>query len=248
MSVERIEQYKDTLKVILKPTKKFPEGRNYFYCDSEDIDLVQSHSWHLEQGNTNICVRAINSFRISYRFHRELAYKYLGYYPKYLDHISGVEFDNIDSNLNEVSLNQNIRNRVVKNYIKTKNKFRVRSSAYSVAVITQQANTEIEACQIAYSIETSYLKELMGNQYYMYDFLKDRRNDLNILDLERTGVISQDEATYQHVLRYADNAWFYYRYGLEDYFRQHHILVPSYSLDEQGFMIHPVTGQKLCPF
>ena len=33
--------------------------------------------------------------------------------------------------------------------------------------------------------------------------------DLDILDLERTGQISEEEAIYRHVLRYAaDNAWY----------------------------------------
>ena len=49
MAVERIEKYRqkngeDVLKVILKPTKNFPDG--YFYCDSTDEKLVRSYTWH----------------------------------------------------------------------------------------------------------------------------------------------------------------------------------------------------------
>lgn len=40
MAVERIKQYGDTLKVFYKPTKKFPEGKNFFYYDSEDFSIV----------------------------------------------------------------------------------------------------------------------------------------------------------------------------------------------------------------
>lgn len=75
-----------------------------------------------------------------------------------------------------------------------------------------------------------------------------RKRTLETLELERTGQISSEEATYRYVLKYADNAWYYWRYGLEDYFRYYHIPVPSYNLDEQGFMIHPITGRRLCPF
>ena len=65
--------------------------------------------------------------------------------------------------------------------------------------------------------------------------------------LERTGRISEEEAVYHHVCRYADNAWFYYRYNLTEYFRDNHLKVPDYAIDEEGYMTHPITGQKLCP-
>lgn len=83
----------------------------------------------------------------------------------------------------------------------------------------------------------------------MYNFLEDRRNDLDILDLERTGVLSHEESIYKHVLRYAkDNAWYYYRYNLVKYFKDNHIPAPKFITDEQGFMRHPVTNKLLCPF
>lgn len=97
-------------------------------------------------------------------------------------------------------------------------------------------------------LETDYLRGILKDDYYMYDFLKDRRGDLDILDLERTGIISAEEATYRHVIRYAkDNAWYYYRYNLEQYFKDNHIPVPDFDLDEQGFMIDKITRKKLCP-
>ena len=84
---------------------------------------------------------------------------------------------------------------------------------------------------------------------FNYNFKLDRRNDLDILDLERTGIISQEEATYRHVRRYVDdNPWYVYRYGLEEYCKDNHIVIPNFTLDEQGFMIHPITGQRFCPY
>ena len=100
--------------------------------------------------------------------------------------------------------------------------------------------TEEEAIQSAYLLEIEY-------EDYRYDFMKDRRHDLDLLDMERTGKISEDEAIYRHVLRYADNAWFYYRYNLTRYFADNHIPFPRYSLDSDGYMTHPITGQRLCP-
>ena len=49
-------------------------------------------------------------------------------------------------------------------------------------------------------------------------------------------------------MKYADNAWYYYRYNLEQYFKDNHIAIPDFKLDNQGFMIHPVTGERLCPY
>lgn len=43
--VQSIEQYGDVLKVILKPTKKFPGGSNYFYCDANARELVEKYGW-----------------------------------------------------------------------------------------------------------------------------------------------------------------------------------------------------------
>lgn len=249
IAVEKIEQYGDTLKVILKPTKHFPVG--YFYCDSEDIDIIQGHTWLLSQQSRNIYVVAHGYRRNNYYLHRELAFKYLGYYPDYIDHCNLCEIDNVDSNLNEVSNQQNMHNKATKNYLfdVRRNNFQTRikynqDSLYPYGVV----KTELEACIQQRELETVYLKDLMQDDYYMYDFLKDRRNDLDILDLERTKQISEEEAIYRHVLRYADNAWFYHRYNLEQYFKDNHIPVPDFDIDEQGFMIDKVTRKRLCPF
>lgn len=250
--VDRIEQYNDTLKVILKPTKKFPDGKNYFYCDSEDIDLVQSYSWFLHQDRKNICVTAGDSWKNNYQFHRELAIKYLGYYPGYLDHINGLEIDNIDDNLNEVTQQQNTYNKPTRGYTFNKryNNFQTHINFNQELVrLYGVVHSEFEVCQLAYITETDFLRLKMQEDYYMYDFLKDRRNDLDILDLERTKKISPEEATYRHVKRYVEsNCWYVYRYGLEDYCKEHHIAIPDFDLDEQGFMVDKITRKKLCPF
>lgn len=250
MAVQRIEKYGDTLKVILKPTAKFPEGKNYFYCDSESIDLVQSHSWFLSQHSKNIYILAHN-WKTTCRFHQNLAYKYLDYYPEYIDHLNRVEIDNIDSNLNEVTQQQNTYNKPTRGYrILYDNGFQpcIRYNE-EIFIPNGVVHTEFEACILQHKLETDFLKLKMQDDYYMYNFFLDRRNDLDILDLERTKKISSEEAVYRHVVRYAkDNAWYYYRYNLEQYFRDNHLQVPVFGVDSEGFMIHPITGQRLCPF
>ena len=260
MAVQEIKQFKqqngiDILKISCKTTKNFPECNNYFYCDAKDEDIVDNYTWRLNKRSMNIDVRTsvgtiYNIQRLL--FHQELAYKYLGYYPDCIDHINGVDFDNTNNNLNEVTQRKNTYNRPSKNYNKSfeYNSFRARITVdCRVLYPYNSVHTEVEACQLAYQAETNYLRSILQDDYYMYDFLKDRRDDLDILDLERTGVVSSDEATYKHVIRYAkDNAWYYYRYNLAEYFKDNHIPVPSFRTDEGGFMRHPVTNELLCPF
>ena len=251
MSVQNIEYYGDTLKVILKSTKNFPVG--YFYCDSDidTLNLVNSYGWHLMQQGKRTCVEA--KFRGSHLcFHREYAYNVLGNYPNYLDHINGVDIDNTDDNLNSVNQQQNGYNQPTRGYSvnKVNRNFQPlivfnRENHYPYGVV----HSELEACILQHQVETDYLELKTGkDNYYMYNFLLDRRNDLDILDLERTKQISSEEATYRHIMKYADNAWYYYRYNLTDYFSQYHIPIPHYSLDTEGFMTNPITGEKLCPY
>ena len=151
-----------------------------------------------------------------------------------------VEFDNVDRNLDPVTSQQNNWYKVSKGYSFTGRSFRPYVRVDSHNIYAKCMRTEVEAIQSAYQLEVTH-------ENYRYDFLKDRRNDLDILDLERTGQISEDEAVYRHVLRYADNAWYIFRYNLFDYFADNHIPVPLYTLDSDGFMVHHITGQRLCP-
>ena len=249
--IDRIETYDDTLKVILKPTKNFPVG--YFYCDSDinTLNLVNSFGWHLHQQGKNIYVEA-KSMSSKLKFHREYALRILDSYQDYIDHVNGIELDNTDNNLNSVTQQQNLYNKPTRGYLVNKSfKYFQPCIAFNQEFHRPYGvvKTELEACILQHKLETDYLESLTGkDDYYMYDFLKDRRQALGLLDLERTKQISTEEATYRHVLRYADNAWYYYRYNLEQDFKDNNIPVPKYSLDADGFMVHPITGKKLCPY
>ena len=246
MAVEGIEKYRqlngeDVLKVILKSNKTFPDG-GYFYADASDEELVKNCAWWLKSRKQHYIITSCWTYwgTKTLHFHREKAHNILDYYPDYINHINGVEFDNVNMNLDVVSQQQNNWCKVSKGYSLDKRSFCPEIRLNSQHIRAKCVRTEVEAAQSVYQLEVQY-------EDYRYDFLKDRRKDLDLLDMERTGKISEEEAVYRHVLRYADNAWFYYRYDLTDYFRDNHIPVPRYSLDSEGYMTHSVTGKRLCP-
>ena len=261
MAVQRIEQYRqlngvDILKVILKPTKRFPEGKNFFYAPAESLDLVNKYTWCLSPARNRVCVLSHDSSTYKVEtiyFHCKLFEFYQGYkWSGEIDHISQCEFDNTDENLNAVTGSQNRYNQLTRGYA-LPNKYH--SKFYPQIKLLGRVNhpmgylkTEDEACKCQNYAEQVWLRRKLGSQYYMFDFKRYRRNSEDILDLERTGQITEEEAIYRHILRYADNAWYYLRYELQDYFQQYNIPVPKYSLDTDGFMVHHITGQRLCPF
>lgn len=245
MAVKGIEKYRqqnseDVLKVILKPTQKFPEG--YFYCDACDEELVKNYTWCIHTQRYPYVIANLGSSynQQTKQFHQEKAFNILDEYPNYINHINGVEFDNVNQNLDKVTNQQNSWARPSRGYLIAGRSFQPHVAVNSRQIHAKCTRTEVEAIQLAYQLELQY-------EDYRYDFLKDRRKDADILNLERTGRISEEEAVYHHVCRYADNAWFYYRYNLTEYFRDNHLKVPDYAIDEEGYMTHPITGQKLCP-
>lgn len=254
MSDPKIETYKmkngvDILKVYCKPTVKFLDGKNYFYADARAIDLVKKYVWRLSKDENRVYVQAKDGWHDTCVFSQEWYKLCLGHPVEYVDHINSVGFDNINQNLNIVTNQQNQFNRLTKGYYYKNKSFKSKitlngQSCYPFPVV----HGEDEACMQRNNIEQCWLKDGLGNDYYMFDFKKYRRGSEDILDGERTGIISEDEAVYQHIMRYAENAWFYLRFGLQDYFKDNNIAVPKYALDENGFMVHPITNQKLCPF
>ncbi|MCM1219614.1 MAG: hypothetical protein NC548_34470 [Lachnospiraceae bacterium] len=242
MAVEWIEPCKqrdgsDILKVYIKPTKQFPQG-SYFYCNANDKRLVEGYAWILKEPKKPYVIANGGS---NLRFHREKEHNILGHYPRCINHVNMVEFDNVGRNLDIVTVQQNQWSRPSKGYGFIGKRFQPRVCADYVITPISGIRTEADACKAAYWLE-------VWHEDYRYDFLKARRDDLDILDMERTGKISEDEAVYRHVCRYAkDNAWYVYRYNLFQYFAENHILVPKYTPDTDGFMRHPITGQRLCP-
>lgn len=248
MAVQRIESYtqkdgREILKVILNPTPKYPQEM-CFYVDKYFEDLIRNKSWgFIMRKNTDYVVSSKGI-----RLHREIAYKCLGHYPDYIDHENHVGIDNVCSNLSEVTNQQNQQNSQSRGYLLESSSsvniiFRPQIKLNEKHIVGSSSKREDTACLNQYWLETEKFSK------YNYNFLLDRRGDLDILDLERTGQISADDATLMHVKRYVeDTAWFIYRYNLFDYCKQNNIIIPRYSLNIEGRMVHPITGQILCPF
>ena len=90
MAVLNIEEYRqqngdDILKVLLKPTKNFPDG--YFYCDAIDEELVRSYTWCLLKKHPYIVAHSQGSHRRTLYFHQEKACNILDNYPDYINHV-----------------------------------------------------------------------------------------------------------------------------------------------------------------
>ena len=249
MAVERVEHYitlagDKVLKVIFKPTKAFPVG--YFYTDDNEItrELVESYNWQLGKTGKNIRVLAIAYGRKTLYFHQEYAERILDYYPDYLDHINGLEIDNRDDNLNVVSQQQNIRNKPSIGYQVGKyNRFQPKYVSDFKSKIRGSYKSEPEALLATYKLRQEVYAD------YNYNFYLDRRNDLDILNAELTGKITSQQAIYLHTKRLVEaNPWYVYRYNLFEYCKANNIMIPSFTLDKDGFMINPATGTKFCPY
>lgn len=233
----------DILKVVLVTTKKFPNG--YFHCDANAEDIVRKYNWRLQSRNNAYVIA--HDDKKTLRFHREFINNLFAHQFGFIDHRDGVEYDNISENLRPVTRQQNRRNTPTCGYLyctEEKN-FRFRIQLWFEGRCWDKGSlyNEYEAIlRIQEVRETEYAD-------YDYDFFVDRRNDKDILDLERTGQITAEEATYQHVIRYVvNNAWYYYRYGLQEYFKDNKIPIPDFDLDSDGFMVDKITRKRLCPF
>ena len=241
--VNTVEHYiqkdgNEVIKVILKPTRK--GIIRYFYADEAALDLVNNHGWGIRDSKHQYVTARFNKENMY--FHKEIMGDCLG---ECIDHVNGVCFDNVYENLNDVTTMQNLRNSRCRGYgfDKKTDKFSVGLLINGDICTTKDYKTELEALQVS-----NYIRSLLHADYD-YNFLLDRRDDLDILDLERTGQISAEEAIYRHVIRYAaNNAWYIYRYGLQEYCRDNHIKIPEFDIDEYGYMIDKLSGVRLCPY
>ena len=252
MAVERIERYRqknglNILKVILRPQKQFPVG-SYFYCDAEDEDVVYLRNWFTNKPSMpyiqSSVTRDLEQF--IYLFHQEIAYKRLEYYPDYIDHRNGVKFDNVyTENLSVVSRSGNAQNKRARGYI-------VRWDRGNTFLGELKYEKKIIKLGTSYSeIDAMYCRNRLEEKYftYGYNFLLDRRDAIDLLEDEREGRISHDEAVYKYVLRYKNNPWFFFRYELEDYYRQNNIPLPVRGKDyiEKDGVLTDLEGNRLCP-
>lgn len=243
MKYLRLEEYNDVLKVILMPSANFSSG--YFYTDNTLLarELINECTWALYKQGDNIYVHGyLNKKVVS--FHREYIKRLYNYYPEAIDHIDRVGIDNRKTNLNLVTTQQNIRNRPSRGYIYNENfgTFRVQCCLNNKIQSGGIYKSEVDAILASY-----YLREKLFFDYN-YNFYLDRHNDLDILDIELIGKLTNELATYYHIKRYVEsNPWYVYRYNLFDYCKINNISTLSYFIDSQGFMIDN-QGSKFCPY
>lgn len=249
MAVKDIEIYGDVAKIILKPTEKFPNG--YFYTDNNPvaINLVESYCWFLTKHDNDTYIIAKVGTKCTgqklLRFHKEYKERLHNTHSDYIDHVDGLGINNRDCNLNIVTHQQNIRNKpsvgyhfdARRNYFQPY--YKLDGKTHSRGIY----KSEPEALLAIYQLKQEVYAD------YNYNFYLDRRGDEDILDAELTKKITTQQAIYLHVKRYVSiNPWYAYRYNLFDYCNQNNIVIPDFTLDNQGFMINPVTSKKLCPY
>lgn len=226
-------------KVYMKETKVHPWGKNYFYVNTEDLDLVceEFRQWHF-MGKWDEIAYVWRDYPIGLKYrmlHQYIYFAHTDEFPIIIDHINGVGIDNTFRNLRNGLQSDNMLNKRYRGYQECVDGFKSCGGVYRF---------ECEAALI----RNKYDECLRKIGWFIYDFFLDRRGELDLLDLEYSGEISHDEAIYRHVLRTAGvNAWYVYRYDLFDYMDQHNIEIPKYKYN-MGRMVDPITGDLLCPF
>lgn len=238
----------EVLKVWLSPTKAFSNG-SFFYCEARDYDLVLAYkNWTISDPK-HPYVRAVASITSAvshhYHFHIEIAKKYCSELPEAIDHYNGVEFDCVNRpNLFSVSLEQNSRNKRSKGYsITTSGSFYPQLIYHGRNIRSNPARTEVEALIDRSQLEKRYYSD------YNYNFLEDRRTDLDLLMYEREGQWTKEQVIREYLTRH-NNPWFFFRYDLREVYQQYGLSFPQegkdYWIASDGFMVNK-DGERLIP-
>lgn len=237
------ERFDNVLKVTLSD---YEEGENFFYCDLDILDILEEASsiyfYNYKEGQSRY-VKVDEE-----PLHRLIALKDgKNIDGLYVDHISGVTFDNRRCNLRAVKSFENLANNP--NYgvhISDLKKFEV-SCSYKVLNYSCNANFELEqdALRCRASIDFT-----LRSVYHTvtYEFLKDRRNDSDLVCQLCEGEISKEDELNLYLDRYKDNPWYFYRYyyELKDYSNLFNL--SGVDNNERGYLIDKETGEILCPY
>lgn len=209
-------------------------------------------------------------------FGQLLTFKYKGVYkiPGIIaDHINGLEIDNIKSNIRLVNLAGNGRNQFSQGYtINFKDSasngqlnttylptIKIRTSTGHKSLRPfGMLKSEKEAAIYQFFAEQQYINgTLPGVDYTLinkrdiinFDFVSYRRFSPEILDRERTGKISKEQAIYEQLKKFSHNIWYYYRYNLKQLYIDYKIGVPkNWYEDAEGRLRFLTNGELCCPF
>lgn len=244
--ITNFEAYGDILKVFTD-SKEMP----YFYLPSDAEELLGQYRWGAHKKGYGY-VTAIKDRYLHYLQDELYRFYNGGYCRGCIYFMNGVLTDCTDNNLEEVPVTDNYtgipRGYEVYRHMGIKKAYRpyimVDGAGYTPYGKTY---SEAEACIMQNRLETEWLEGNFSGASILFDFFRYRKGSEDILDGEYTGRISAEEAVYKHIMRYADNAWYYLRFGLQEYFKDNKIPEPDYYLDEEGHMVHPDTHRRLCP-
>lgn len=226
MELLKIEEYSEALKVFLKPTTTCPEGSNFFYCDKgmKSVILEGNLSFSTSYGSPRYPM--LNGVGL-HRYVKDT----LGIKDVVVDHISGVTWDDCSCNLRVTDISGNAKN---KRSIGVAYDGLFKPTGVARELLGDTSFKNEQKALIAVSHAEKALR-LSGN-FTGYNFLYDRRDDADLVDLVRTDRLSKEEELITYIKRYSNNAWYYYRYiaDLEEY--KYLFDLDSVCLDEYGFL------------
>lgn len=226
MELLKIEEYSNALKVFLRPTEYYPEGQNFFYCDVQFKNAIRDavilDFTSREDGNRYAMINGIALHRFVMMSSGR---------GDVVDHISGVTYDNCSCNLRITDSRGNANNKynLGVSYNKNKGVFSIRTRC---GTYPETFTNEVDAL-----IARSYIIKLereLGNGVG-YNFLYDRRDDADLVDLVRTDQLSVEDELNTYLKRYSSNTWCYYRHYI-DLLPYKDLFVTDYLLDDQGFL------------
>lgn len=209
---------------------------HYYYTPIEAYDLVSSMTWSINQ-RTGYVINNAKSLHVDVcRLNKEVSLVS----SLVVNHHNHITYDNVFSNLIPASHSENAKDRLSRGYQKVANQPFIPCYQYSYDK-RLSVSSEDKVLRLRRELE-------LQENWCEFDFLVYRVGSEDILDLERTGEITAEEAVIKHVERYSANAWYILRFGLEQFLKENNIKMPKYSLDTEGYMCHHITGQRLSPF
>lgn len=239
----------------------------FFYIDKRDLDIIESHTFEVQVagGQTNI-VAPRTQIKVDGKWHsvtfaQLYALKYFGaLHPdnKVMDHKNGVELDNISSNLQLVTTQQNGYNQFKQGYtinLKGGANGATHTNYFATTAIRDRVNNkkitirpfpvtqrEDVVAKQQYMLENDWFKQKYPQIYYAFDFPQWRRNDIAFVQEEREGKFTNADVVRRFLCQdeIRLNPWYWCRYNLFELYAQYGISYPhenrDWYLDEDGAM------------
>lgn len=163
MELLKIEKYSSALKVFLKPTEAYPEGQNFFYCDTDFEDYIKNaKSFNFVSSKDGFRYPVVNGTSL----HRTVM-NTNNKQGVVVDHISCITWDDCRCNLRETTLRGNAINKRVLGVVYFQNK-----KALTKAI------TKLNLCLVHISIDDNFA---YNYQKVLKDRLKSDCDDKSVI-------------------------------------------------------------------